>query len=73
LASTAERSTLVFHLSAGNRYDAPECRKLLEKIYSDGNHYRLMDRVYKNDETRALAVQRGFIPVVPPKKNRNQP
>ena len=29
-----------------------------------------MDRAYEGDETRAKAIEKGFIPVVPPKKNR---
>ena len=29
-----------------------------------------MDRAYEGDETRQLALDLGFIPVVPPKKNR---
>ena len=29
-----------------------------------------MDRAYEGYEIRALAIKRGFIPVVPPKKNR---
>ena len=33
----------------------------------------LMDRAYEGDETRQLAVQQGFIPVVPPKTNRKNP
>jgi transposase len=32
-----------------------------------------MDRAYEGDETRAKAVERGFIPVVPPKSNRKEP
>lgn len=32
-----------------------------------------MDRAYEDDKTRTLAIQRGFIPVVPPKKNRKEP
>lgn len=32
-----------------------------------------MDRAYEDDKTRTLAVQQGFIPVVPPKKNRKKP
>ena len=32
-----------------------------------------MDRAYEDEETRALAVRHGFIPVVPPKKNRKEP
>lgn len=29
-----------------------------------------MDRAYEGDKTRQLALDLGFIPVVPPKKNR---
>src|SRR4029434_10248179 len=30
----------------------------------------LMDRAYEGEETRQLALDLGFIPVVPPKQNR---
>ena len=33
----------------------------------------IMDRAYEGDETRALAVELGYIPVVPPKQNRKDP
>lgn len=29
-----------------------------------------MDRAYEGDKMRAAAIKKGFIPVVPPKKNR---
>lgn len=32
-----------------------------------------MDKAYEGDETRRLALDLGFIPVVPPKSNRLQP
>jgi transposase len=32
-----------------------------------------MDRAYEDSETRQLALDFGFIPVVPPKCNRLQP
>ena len=32
-----------------------------------------MDRACEDDETRYLALTQGFIPVVPPKKNRRIP
>ena len=32
-----------------------------------------MDRANEGDETRALAVELGHIPVVPPKSNRKDP
>ena len=35
--------------------------------------YLLMDRAYEGDDTRALAAELGYIPVVPPKSNRKNP
>lgn len=32
-----------------------------------------MDRAYEGDDTRAKAIEMGFEPVVPPKKNRKEP
>ena len=32
-----------------------------------------MDRAYEGDETRTLALALGYMPVVPPKKNRKNP
>jgi transposase len=32
-----------------------------------------MDRAYEGDETRPLAVELGYVPVVPPKHNRRGP
>jgi transposase len=61
---------LKFHLSAGNRHDAPEGRKLIESLNAEVAQYLLMDRAYEDDETRALVKARGL---VPPKKNRKSP
>ena len=32
-----------------------------------------MDRAYEDNETQALALMQGLVPVVPPKKNRKTP
>jgi transposase len=32
-----------------------------------------MDRAYEGDETRQVAVDLGYVPVVPPKQNRLAP
>ena len=32
-----------------------------------------MDQAYEGDETRQLAVELGYVPVVPPKQNRRTP
>ena len=69
----SEKFALRFNLSAGNRHDAPEGRKLIKSIDSNAGSYLIMDRAYEDDETRALALKKGLIPVVPPKKNRKSP
>ena len=35
--------------------------------------YLIMDRAYEGDRTREKAIEKGYIPVVPPKKNRKDP
>jgi len=40
---------------------------------NQAHRYLIMDRAYEGDETRALAIALGYIPVVPPKKNRKDP
>ena len=35
--------------------------------------HMIMDRAYEGDETRRLAVELGYNPVVPPKRNRTEP
>jgi len=62
-----------FNLSAGNRHDAPEGRKLIKSIDSKVARYLLMDRAYEDDETRALALKQWLITVVPPKRIENLP
>ncbi len=48
--------------------------KLLEKYERcDEQKYLLMDRAYEGDKMRKLAADKGFFPVVPPKKNRKNP
>ena len=38
-----------------------------------GNPALVMDRAYEDDRTRQLALDLGFVPVVPPKSNRLHP
>jgi transposase len=63
----------VFRLSPGNAHDAPEGSELLEKILCDCGCYILMDKAYESDDIRQKAMKQGFIPIVPPKKNRKAP
>ena len=61
-------------LSSGECHDAPEGRKLLlSKGMTDTPTPLLMDRAYEGEETRKLAESLGYLPVVPPKKNRKEP
>ena len=62
-----------FNLSAGNRHDAPEGRKLIKSIDSKVAGYLVMDRAYEDDETRILTFKQGLVFLVPPKKNRKSP
>jgi transposase len=68
------RTALTFALSPGEAGDAPMGRALLQSLGSiDEPLHLLMDKAYEGDETRQLALDLGFIPVVPPKSNRLEP
>ena len=68
------RTAITFTLSPGRAHDAPEGRKLLRKMGKvPWPLHLLMDGAYEGDETRQLALDLGFIPVVPPKQNRVTP
>jgi transposase len=68
------RTAITFSLSPGHAHDAPEGRKLLRNLgKAPWPLHLLMDRAYEGDETRQLALDLGFIPVVPPKHNRVTP
>ena len=74
MVTASDRSAVSFSLSPGNAADGPEGRKLLNFTAVNETHRQLiMDRAYEGDETRALAIALGYIPVVPPKKNRKDP
>ena len=65
------RTAITFALSPGQAHDAPQGRKLLRKLgQAKWPIHLLMDRAYEGDETRQLALDLNFIPVVPPKSNR---
>ncbi len=68
------RTALTFSLSPGSAHNAPEGRALMRKIPAGRKGaYLIMDRAYEGDETRQLALDLGFDPVVPPKVNRLEP
>lgn len=64
----------MFCLSPGQAHDAPEGRRLLQALGPTNRAVHLiMDRAYEGNETRQLALELGFIPVVPPMKTRIDP
>ena len=65
---------MTFSLSPGQHNDAPAGRELLRTLPRPASPVALiMDRAYEGDETRQLALELGFTPVVPPKINRVHP
>ncbi|NBS69433.1 hypothetical protein EBT31_11050 [bacterium] len=64
---------VIFSLSAGNRHDAPEGRKLLQKIILRKQTKVAMDKAYGDKKTRRSIKRKGGIPVVPPKSNAKRP
>jgi len=74
MVTASDRSAVVFSLSGGNKHDAPEGEALVDSIDRLTEQiYILMDRAYEGDKMRVKAIAKGFIPVVPPKKNRKVP
>ena len=74
MVTASDRSVVTFSLSGGNAHDAPEGELLLDTTQRLPEHiYIIMDRAYEGDKMRAKAVEKGYIPVVPPKSNRKEP
>ena len=74
MVAASERCAVGFALSPGQTHDAPEGRELIRSLPELATGCQLiMDRAYEGDATRQLALDFGFIPVVPPKSNRLQP
>jgi len=68
------RTAITFALSPGQASDAVEGRQLLAGIGPlPAPLHLIMDKAYEGNETRQLALDFGFIPVVPPKSNRLDP
>jgi transposase len=64
-------------LSAGNKHDGPEGRRLLEAVgplpAGAGKIRLVMDRGYEDNKTRNTARNLGYELVVPPKVTRREP
>jgi len=74
MVAADDRTALTFHLSPGQAHDAPEGRKLLRAFGPMQQPvHLLMDRAYEGNETRQLALDLGFMPVVPPLRSRIDP
>ena len=70
MVAASDRDGVMFSLSSGNCGDGPESRALLQQLGpADHPVYPLVDQAYAGDETRTLAAELGYIPVVPPKSN----
>ena len=68
------RTAITFALSPGQASDAVEGRQLLGGIGPlPAPLHLILDKAYEDDQTRQLALDFGFIPVVPPKSNRLEP
>ena len=65
---------MTFSLSPGQAHDAPEGRRLLNRLGPQQDNLSVvMDRAYEGNETRQLALELGFTPVVPPLSTRINP
>jgi transposase len=74
VVSADDKVVVALSLSAGNENDAPEGRKLFtRKGFNESKVPLLMDKAYEGNETRQLAVELNYEPVVPPKSNRKEP
>ena len=74
MVAANDRTPIAFSISPGQAHDAPEGRKLLRRLgRQQGNPSLVMDRAYSGDETRRVAFELGFTPVVPPLKSRVSP
>ena len=75
------RTAIIYAISPGQDHDAPHGRRLLKKMRPpkkkpEGEQLRLFlvaDRAYEGTETRQLALNLGYTPVIPPKSNRRHP
>ena len=68
------RCAIAFSLTPGQAGDAPAGRELLRALPELPQRCRLiMDKAYEGNETRQLALELGFTPVVPPLSIRVDP
>ena len=64
----------MFSLSPGQAGDAPEGRRLLDRLGPRrGDPFLAADRACEGDETRRPALDFGFVPMAPPLRTRISP
>jgi len=74
MVTASDRSVVAFSLSGGQAHDAPQGWLLVDSIERESEQaYMLMDRAYEGSRMRAKVIEKGYIPVVPPKKRRKEP
>jgi transposase len=74
MVTASDRSVVALSLSGGECHDSPEGEALLKNMSRLPEQiYMIMDRAYEGDSMRKAAGDKGFIVVVPPKKNRKKP
>ena len=74
LVAADARTAITFALSPGQASDAVEGRQLLGGIGPlPAPLYLIMDRAYEDHQALQLALDFGYLPVVPPQSNRRQP
>ena len=72
--AASDRCAITFRLTPGQDHDAPAGRQLLIDFGPVAEPTPLiMDRAYEGDDTRQLALDLGYVPVVPPKSHRLDP
>ena len=74
MVTASDRAAVAFRLSGGNAHDAPQGALLLAGVQRLPEQiYMLLDRAYEGAAMRMKVVEKGFAPVVPPKKKRKVP
>ena len=71
LVAADARNALIVSLSPGQAHNGTEGHKLLQRLGPQQKPmYLLMDRAYQGTQTRQMAQDLGYIPVVPPRRHR---
>ncbi|MBI1891408.1 MAG: IS5 family transposase [Burkholderiales bacterium] len=74
LVAADARTAITFALSPGQASDAVEGRELLGGIGPlPAPLYLILDQAYEDNTTLQLALDFGYLPVIPPRHNRRQP